>query len=579
MRTSLFFLFLLTTIPIVAQDPIFTAEVSSDRVAQHSVFEVRFELRNAAGDDFIPPDFRDFEIVGGPSFGSSTMIVNGEVSRSQSWSYSLLAKKAGQFTINAATVIAGRRKLASRPVSIHVMAAKDLAASDNAASDAPVKLIAYVEPGDYYPGQQIILQYKLLFNDNVQTVNTIAEDDYADFFIQNFNSFSKVATYEPINGVRYASRIIKAVALFAHQSGTYTIDPMVMDVGISAPYPGNQGFFTMRRLKGIQVASDPLSINILPLPPVPTGYVFSGAVGQYSIKTLSVGSTRISTDQDFNMKVEFTGNGDARRWDPPSVVAGTIFEIFDPGIAVDNLRDSEGGVVHSRIIDYVLLPKQPGDYEVSVHFTYFNPATKKYESISTDTIRIHVTQGHQLTANRSAATPSSQNPMPLRKVNNITSDDRFWLSLPHLVLFGLLLSGTCWGFWTSYKQRHEASIPESERRRSVALRSARLKLDSLNKSSDQVSDKEFFEKVTEVYWKFLSEKFNIPPADLDYSTVSAHFSKTNISSETIEKALAFFNQGLSIRYGGLPPRFSKEQSSRECMEIMEALDDATRHHI
>ncbi|HUR32002.1 MAG TPA: BatD family protein, partial [Saprospiraceae bacterium] len=223
----------------VSQDPLFTASASSTRILQNSVFEVQFELQNANGNNFQPPPFNDFKVVGGPSMGSSTMIVNGKVSRSQSWSYSLLATSPGTFTIGAASIIAGRRKLNSKPISVSVVPAEDLA-KGNASGDQPIKLIAYVKPGEYYPGQQIVLEYKLLFTENIQSANTISEDDYADFFIQNFNSFSKEATYETINGVMFASRIIKAIALFPHQSGSYTIDPMVIMVGINAPYPGNQ---------------------------------------------------------------------------------------------------------------------------------------------------------------------------------------------------------------------------------------------------------------------------------------------------------------------------------------------------
>ena len=129
LKGSLFCLFIFAAVSVKAQEPVFNASVSSTRVLQNSVFEVQFELQNASGDDFQPPDFRNFRVAGGPAMGSSTVIVNGKVSRSQSWTYSLIAPTAGRFTISPASVIAGRRRLNSQPVTVDVIAAEDMPGS------------------------------------------------------------------------------------------------------------------------------------------------------------------------------------------------------------------------------------------------------------------------------------------------------------------------------------------------------------------------------------------------------------------------------------------------------------------
>lgn len=554
---------------VFAQDPVFTAIISSSRVVQNSVFEVQLELSNASGDNFTPPNFADFKVVGGPSIGSSTMIVNGQVSRSQSWTYSLLAHKAGNFVIGSATVVAGRRKLATKPVSIEVLAAKDIAKSN---ADDPgtetVLLKAEIGQSEYFPGQQIILNYKLLFRENVQNVNMLSEDDYSDFFIQNFNAISRQSTYETINGVTYTARIIKSVALFAHQSGTYKIDPLVVDVGINAPYPGNQGFFTMRRLRNVQVASQPMTINVLPLP-VPVPESFSGAVGQYTLKSLP-GQSQITTDDDFSLRVEITGNGDSRRWDPPAPVIEGNFELYDPRILENILTETEGVIMHSRTIEYLMIPQEPGEFNVFLPFTFFDPATKKYETIRSDTIKLQVARGNSL-ARRAVQDTVEAKPQELRLVNSIKTDDRFWLSIPHLFLFGLIFTGASWGMIVTLRRRREERIPESEKIRSAAGRHARHQLDQLNKLPNELSEKEFFEKATEIYYRFLSDKFNIPPADLDKDKLVAYLTKANIPPDTIMDAATFFDQCLSVRYGGRPGGFTKEQMIVHVREMIDHL--------
>ena len=572
------FLFFFHSGSVLSQDPVFVAVVSSTRIMQHSVFEIQFELQNATSNEFQPPDFKNFKVISGPSLSSSTVIVNGKVTRGASWSYSLLATTPGTHTIGQATVVAGRRKLASRPVTVTVVESQTAASGSVQPGQGPIQLIAHVAPRDYYPGQQIVLEYKLLFTENIQSVNTLSEDDYADFFIQPFNSFSREATYETVNDITYVSRIIKAIALYPHQSGSYTIDPMILTAGVSAPYPANQGFFAMRRLHNIQVASPPLTINILPLPVDPDPSGFSGAVGQYEISTIQAGNPRISTDDDFTWRIEIKGNGDSRRWDPPAVIANGPFEMYDPRIIEDKAMDTDGAIIHSRIIEYTMIPREAGDFNVHVPFRFFNPETKQYETVHSDTIALQVSQG-TLSPRSIVRDTMNAAPLPLKTVSSLHLNDRFWFSIPHLLLFGILVTGTFWGLWISYKRKVEASLSPEDRIRSLSSRTARHQLEQIELAKSDITDESFFEKLTETYYKFLSDKFNIPPADLDLDKIDPYLTQYNVPSDVKMHAIDFFQQCLSLRYGGIPSGSSREELIERCRTIIDELDPYAQLHI
>ena len=554
----------------LAQEPVFKASVSDTRLAQNSVFQIQFELQNASGADYQPPSFQNFKVVGGPSVGSSTMIVNGVVSRSQSWSYTLLAPKAGTFTIGPATIVAGRKKISTNTITIEVVATKDVPSygSPKGARE-PVILRADVDAKQYYPGQQIILTYRLLFRENVQTVSTLNEDDYADFFIQNFSDFSREATLENINGQQYTSRIIKSMALFAHQSGAYTIDPMIMSVGINAPFPGNQGFFSMRRIQDVQVASEPLNINILPLPPgAPAS--FSGAVGQYQMKVVP-GKTNITTDEAFSFQVEITGNGDARRWDVPAPVASGDFDTYEPKILEDKVFDAGAEVSHLRSIAYQMIPLSPGDFKVFVPLSYFDPNTKKYLTITSDTMTIHVTQGTGVRPDSLAYSDTTSLPQQLMPARTIWLKDKFWMSIPHLLLFGMFLSGAGLGLAQVVRRRRDSLIPEQEKVRSVSGRHAQQQLDALQQQLPDIPGNVFFSKATEIYYRFLMERFSIPSSALDEAGVSAALNALVADKIIVERANTFFTQCLTVRYGGIPGGFTPEQMLKECRDIIDLL--------
>ena len=97
--------------------------------------------------------------------------------------------------------------------------------------------------------------------------------------------------------------------------------------------------------------------------------------------------------------------------------------------------------------------------------------------------------------------------------------------------------------------------------------------------SDNTSDQEFYESVTEVYYRFLSERFSVLPADLDIDKIRSRLVESGISSDIIERALRFYNQCLSVRYGGRPGGYTREEMIRECKEVIDLLDTSAKAHI
>jgi hypothetical protein len=95
----------------------------------------------------------------------------------------------------------------------------------------------------------------------------------------------------------------------------------------------------------------------------------------------------------------------------------------------------------------------------------------------------------------------------------------------------------------------------------------------LQSASEIISSKEFFERSTEIYYKFLSDKLIIPPADLDLGKLPFYLDKRNLPGETKERIIRFFDQCLSVRYGGIPGGRTKEEMLAEIRTIVELLEN------
>ncbi|MBT8189810.1 MAG: BatD family protein, partial [Bacteroidia bacterium] len=122
MRISLFllvyFLFLGTS---SGQGVRFYAKSDASKILQNSYVTVEFVLENGEGRSFKAPNFDGFTIISGPSRSSSFSSVNGAISKSMSFGYTLRPGKSGKLVIDRAQIISGNQRLYSDPIIIEVV--------------------------------------------------------------------------------------------------------------------------------------------------------------------------------------------------------------------------------------------------------------------------------------------------------------------------------------------------------------------------------------------------------------------------------------------------------------------------
>lgn len=120
--TYLMYILIFVTLSVsglVAQDVMFNVYVSSDTILQGNLLKVKFEIKNAQG-QFDPPEFDDWNIVGGPNTSTQFNMVNGIVSQSASYEYILRPPSEGVGLIGSATFKDGEHELSTDPIEIFV---------------------------------------------------------------------------------------------------------------------------------------------------------------------------------------------------------------------------------------------------------------------------------------------------------------------------------------------------------------------------------------------------------------------------------------------------------------------------
>jgi hypothetical protein len=527
------FAMLLTAGTLSAQTT-FEATTDARRVLENSYFEVTFTLSNAQGGQFSPPSFEDFLVVSGPSQAVSTSMINGQVSRTQAYSYTLKPRRTGTFTIGSASIKVSRTTLRTKPLTIEVVKGR----KGDPGAEEQVFIRAEPSTETAYVGQQILLDYKLYTTLDVESFNILEESGYQGFFVQDVRRFNGRVMREVINGVQYTTKVLKRIALFPQQTGQLTIEPMNVQLGVvKEGAKRSRSFFFTPEVRPYPAATETVNIEVLPLP-AGAPESFTGAVGDYQIRP-DLSSKTATTDDALTFILTVRGSGDIKRVEAPALDLPEGFEVYEPKAVEETNLELNASIEGKKVFEYLLLPKVPGDYEFTPKFTYFSPDSAKYVTLADQSFSIYVKQGTGQPGRATASLNETEDIGPLMLSPGLTQTRApflgsalFWglLAAP-LLLFGGLLG------WRRHRARQD-DIDPSERRMQAARGVAQERL-SLAKSHLKAGDsRAFYDEVSKAILGYVGDKLQIPRSSMSKSSLRQRLQELDLDESLIETVMS-----------------------------------------
>jgi hypothetical protein len=248
----LFLAFLFLCAPLAAVDAAVIASVDRGRIDLNESFTLKVMVDTAID---VEPDASALEqdfYVGSRSQLSNTSIVNGQITRSRTWSFVLMAKRAGNLEIPPIKI--GNER--SEPVPITV------APPSNAAPGEAD--IFVVTEADFTEGY---VQAQILYTVKVYRAVATRQPRLSEPEIGGVDALVEVAgeerSYESIlNGKSY-NVVERLYALFPQESGTVEISPARFEARV----------LRNGRISGRKVfQSEPILIDVKPIPAPPDDY-------------------------------------------------------------------------------------------------------------------------------------------------------------------------------------------------------------------------------------------------------------------------------------------------------------------
>lgn len=363
------------------------------------------------------PDITGF-VKRGTSSQSTTNIVNGNISSSQSVIMTYLPAKQGTFTIPTFTMkvndksftVAGKKVKVGPPVQQqrdpfsgffdrdpHGTANRGETEFIDLKEDAFLALTTnkdevYVGEGfqatfSFFLSEQN--QAPLQFYDlNKQLTDVLKKLKPANCWEENFNIENINAERVTINGKVYDQYKIYQAVYYPFNAESIQFPTLGLEM-IKYKVAKNPSFFGQNRKEDFKkFYTKPKTVRVKQLPPHPLRDVV--AVGDYRLDE-RMRTTDLETGQSSAYEFHIVGEGNISAVEKPNVKQDGAFEWYEPNIRQDINRDNSR-VTGRKSFSYFMIPKEPGKFNLGeyVQWVFFNPKQKKYDTLKSQ-LTVYVT--------------------------------------------------------------------------------------------------------------------------------------------------------------------------------------------
>lgn len=428
-----------------------------------------------------------------------------------------------------------------------------------------------------YVGEQITASYKL-YTRLPMNMSLTQLPSLNGFWSEDFDIPNPPRPHEEVvDGKPYQVFLLKKSALFPQQTGKLKLDaaraegivrviqkvqgqnPFAADPAAGSLFMDdplfNSDFFSGYDYKDVKarIASDPVTIQVMPLPGKNQPEGFSGGVGHFNIHT-EMDSTVLSTDGGGAFRFVISGSGNLKLIGQPEVHFPEALGAMDPQVS-DTILSRSPVINGSKTFRYDLSPQQPGNYTIpAITFSYFDPAGGSYRTLRTNAIHIKVVAGKNYAAAKDVLPADIHDIIggPFKgkaphRLFMVTAG--YWsLYAVALLLFGIL--------WFLHKRKEAITTDSEGWKKKTANKVAWKRLAQARKMLGR-KDTVFYEEVSKAVWLYLSDKLNIPLSALSRDNIAEKLASRQVPAQQIDEVNRLISEcemALYSRTGGLQQR-------------------------
>ncbi|MCH2489774.1 MAG: BatD family protein [Flavobacteriales bacterium] len=568
----------------------FVAKVSKKKLGINERVRVDFEM-NQDGDNFNPPKFDGFRVVGGPNQAISNSYINGKRSYSKTFSYFLSPLSKGKLTIGQATIEIEGDTYKTVPLTVEVTEAVQTPTDGYNAefvADDNVHLVAEVSNSNPYLNEAITVVYKMYVSRDVSITSNWQELEtpkFADFWSQNIDNQGNFKVYDgTYKGEDYRYVILRTTVLYPQKTGELEIEPLTLDVPIDVPTKRRNLFGrTLMTRVNKTISAGKRTITVKPLPEASKPIGFNGAVGSFEFD-VATNKTTLNANEALELRVKVSGNGNLKLFDPPSLKLPSSLEVYEPE-RTENVRTNRSGMTGEISEVYTVVPQYKGQYPIRpISFSYFDPATESYKTLTSEEIVIDVEKG-PLTAqatNENTGEASGSKPVTLTQdqfkfikldanlepiaTSPFFKSTLFWSLIggPLLLIPLFILAGK--------KRKERLADVEGNRLRKADKLARRYLSEAKRNMNDKAT---FYEALERALHNYLKAKLNIETSEMAKDRIARLLEEQGVTTATVGDFLSILK---SCEYARYTPASNVEikQDYNKAANVISTIDKQIR---
>lgn len=546
------------------------------KVATGEQFQVQFVVNaEPDGDSFKAPSFEGFDVLAGPAMatGQSRVSVNGVVTRNFQCviTYVLLAgDQPGNITVGAAEIGVEGTSYSTKPLPIEVIAEHSgggsggdsgRSAEESAQPETrnlqgqiakdDVLLRAIVSQTSVFKGEPLRVTFKLYERATVVGYDGVKFPSFNGFWAQELNTDNARRQRETYNGKVYETLVAREFLLYPQQAGALTIDPaeltamvqvMVESRRNSNPFlGGSHEVYNVPR----KVQTQKVTVLVKELPAgAPAS--FNGAVGRFSMDAV-LPSDRLAANSSATYTIRIAGMGNLTFVQAPKLTLPGSFEQYNVK-TTESINTTSEGISGYRQFEYPFIARAEGTYDIApVEFCYFDPGRMQYTVLSSKPLTLEITpdaqggngeaymvQGRGMSKEEVKMLGETIRFIKLGNAQLRSTSEPFVFSMTYwLLLVGILLLFTVVyvALRKQIRDSQNVALVRGKRASKVAVQRFRI----ARKYMDQQDRHAFYEEMLRALWGYMSDKFNIPVANLTKENVREELHKRGVSAEASQR--------------------------------------------
>jgi hypothetical protein len=571
MKKVVFFIMKKTVIIIVPllvsfllnAQPTFKTVVPLLPVTEGESFQVQYIIEDAEKmTNFKPPVFINFDFVAGPNIYTGSVQTLSGVKQIANSVYTLVAVKPGHFFIPGATATINGKLIRSNDAVVEVIS-KEEAARRFDKETAAINTDYFLRPGEdayekirknlflkmkvdkktCFVGEPVLATFKL-YSRLESRSDIVKNPGFYGFAVHDMiNLADKQVTTENVHGKLFDVHTIRKVQLYPFRAGAFTIDAMevknTVEFSRSAVNKKTEQEITEGVLGNTNkeppddntsifetdISTDPLTINIKPVPAKNKPANYNGATGIFKISA-SVVKDKLAKNEEGILEITISGKGNFIQLNAPSIQWPANIEGFEP-VVKDMLDKTQSPLSGSRIFRYSFLSANPGLYIIQpVSFSFFNPDSGHYKIITTEALQVNISIEEKINRPVSKETITKTEGM----------SEKYWLM--GMAVLVVCFLGFLWLFRA--KKRNTEQIPANPTASVAALSVNEILAPAYLLA--HADDKSFYTSLYQAIWKFFTHSFHLSGSEMNKKNLSVKLKENKIGPALIEETQHILQQ-------------------------------------